>query len=92
MLSYEDVIELSELTEDEIAAIAEHEHIPEICAAEYGYYLCHSPDGTPKLRRMILDDIEHARRQGDTTKVMKLRKVLAHFAKTHPERPSTSET
>lgn len=86
MLSYDDVMELCELSEDEIAAISEHEHIPEICAAEYGYYLCHTPDGIPRIRRFILDDIEEAKRHGDMAKVLKLRAVLAHFIRTHPER------
>lgn len=85
MLSYEDVMELCELSEEEIAAIAEHEHIPEICAAEYGYYLCHSVDGIPRLRRIILDDIATAEAAGDMQKVLKLRGVLTHFIRTHPE-------
>ena len=33
MLSYEDCVGLSELTEEEIRAISEHEHIPEVVAA-----------------------------------------------------------
>jgi len=85
MLTYEDVRELSELTEEEIEAIAEHEHIPEICAAEFGYYLCHSGNGLPMLRRIILDDIEAAQRAEDYEKEMKLRTVLRHFIQSHPE-------
>ena len=34
MLTIQDCIELSELTEEEILAIAEHEHIPEMAAIE----------------------------------------------------------
>jgi len=88
MLSYDDVLELCELNEDEIAAISEHEGIPEICAAEYGYYLCHTADGVPKIRRFILDDIETAKRHGDMAKVVKLRAVLAHFVRMHPDQQS----
>ena len=36
MLTIQDCIELSELSEDEILAIAEHEHIPEMAAVEMG--------------------------------------------------------
>ena len=39
MLSYQDCVELSDLTEEEIEAIAEHEHLPEIAALEMGSYL-----------------------------------------------------
>jgi hypothetical protein len=45
MLTIEDCIALSDLTEEEIDAIAEHEHIPEMLAIELGSYLVHLPDG-----------------------------------------------
>lgn len=85
MLTYEDCVALSELTEEEIAAIQEHEHLPAIVAAELGAYLLHSPDGVPCLKRMILDDIEAARARQDWEHALKLRLVLRHFVLTHPE-------
>ncbi len=39
MFSLEDCIGLCGLTEEEVRAIAEHERIPEIAAAELGSYL-----------------------------------------------------
>jgi hypothetical protein len=87
MLSLEDCIALSELTEEEIAAIAEHEHIPFIAAAELGCYLCHSPQGVPMLKKIILDDIEAARKRGDFHHAAKLRLVMKHFVENHPDRP-----
>ena len=60
MLTFEDCLGLSGLTEKEIDAIAQHEHLPEIVALELGNYLLHQPDGAPKIRRMILDDIADA--------------------------------
>ncbi len=85
MLSYEDCVGLCELTEEEIAAIAAHEHIPSICAAELGNYLLHTPDGIPKLKKMIRDDIEEARARKDWLASGKLMLVLQHFIETHPE-------
>jgi hypothetical protein len=38
MITIDDCIGLSGLTEDEVDAIAEHEHLPEIVAAELGNY------------------------------------------------------
>ena len=64
MLTLEDCIGLSELDEEEILAIAEHEHIPEMAAVEMGNYLCHTPEGERRIRRMIMDDISKAREQG----------------------------
>lgn len=87
MLSYIDCVDLSELTEDEIEAIAEHEHLPEIVAAELGNYLVHTPEGVPMIRRIILDDIDQARRRNDTERLLHLKLVLKHFVETHPEHP-----
>ncbi len=88
MLSLQDCIALSDLTEDEVGAIAEHEHIPDIVAAELGHYLIESGDGVPMLKSMIVEDIEAARRRGDQARSLKLRLVLHHFIKTHPDSPS----
>jgi len=87
MLTYEDCVGLSDLTEEEIEAIAEHEHIPEIVAAELGSYLVHTDDGVPKIRRIILEDIELAEKKGDAEHVITLKLVLKHFVDTHPQAP-----
>jgi hypothetical protein len=87
MLTLQDCIGLCELTEEEINAIAQHEHIPDIIAAELGQYIIHSKDGVPHLRRIILDDIEEARSRGLDSEVEQLELVLKHFIVTHPERP-----
>ena len=84
MLTYEDCVGLSDLTPDEVAAIAEHEHIPEIVAAELGSYLVHTDSGVPKIRRIILDDIELAQQRGDTHHMLVLKMALKHFVDTHP--------
>ncbi len=84
MLTYEDCLGLCELSEDEIRAIAEHEHIPAIVAAELGNYLVHSADGVPMIRRMIIDDILNAGARGDFRRAAELRMVLRHFVATHP--------
>ena len=84
MLSYEDVVGLCHLTEDEIRAIADHEHIPDIVAAELGNYLVQSEDGVIKVRRMIIDDMADATRRGDREALLKYKAVLLHFIETHP--------
>ena len=87
MLSYEDCLGLCELTEDEISAIAEHEHLPQIAALELGNYLMHSPEGVPHVKRIILDDIKHAEQTGNSKHVLHLKLVLKHFVDTHPKNP-----
>ena len=48
MLTVEDCIALCALSEAEVDAIAEHEHVPEIVAAEMAHYLINTADGTPR--------------------------------------------
>ena len=83
MLRVEDCIALCELTEDEVAAIAEHEHVPAIIAAEMASYLIQLPDGEARLKRIILDDIDTAMARGDYRHAGKLRLVLRHFVELH---------
>jgi hypothetical protein len=79
MLSWEDCVGLAELTEEEIEAIARHEHLPHLAALALGEYLVHCPDGCARVKRMILDDIDEARSRGDFLAVLKLRLALQHF-------------
>lgn len=45
MISLSDCIALCGLHEEEVLAIAEHEHLPEIAAAALGQYLLHQKGG-----------------------------------------------
>jgi S-ribosylhomocysteine lyase LuxS involved in autoinducer biosynthesis len=83
MLTIQDCIELSELTEEEILAIAAHEHIPEMAAIELGNYLIHTPDGERRVKAMIVDDIESARAEGNLHRVLTLKVCLKHFLEHH---------
>ena len=83
MLTLQDCIELSELSEEEILTIAEHEHIPEMLAVEMGNYLIHTPSGEKRIKRMILDDIKHAKETGDVKHAAVLKSVLKHYVAEH---------
>ena len=85
MLTYQECLDLCELEEDEVDAIAEHEHLSELAAMELGNYLVNTPDGVPTIKRMIIDDIDKARLSGDFKHAAKLRLVLKHFVENHPE-------
>jgi hypothetical protein len=84
MLSYEDCIGLCGLTEEEVHAIAEHEHIPEIAAAEYGNYLLRTPGGELYIKAIILDDIAQAAACGERERELALKLVLRNFVRQHP--------
>ena len=89
MITLEDCIAFSGLTEEEVLAIAEHEHLPEIAAAALAQYLLSQEHSMERVRDMIVDDIREAQQRDDTVHVRTLLHVLHHFLKTHPEvRPS----
>ena len=79
MLTLEDCIALSDLTLEEIDAIAGHEHLPETIAAELGCYLVHCPDGPQVIHAMIRDDIEAALDRGALRHAAELKVVLQRF-------------
>jgi hypothetical protein len=85
MITLQDCIGLCGLTEEEVLAIAEHEHLPEIVATALAQYLLSQDHGSDKVRDMIVDDIRQAQQSGDKQHVLNLLHVLHHFLKTHPE-------
>jgi hypothetical protein len=84
MLTLEDLISFSGMTEDEILAIAEHEHIPEAAACSLAEHYSQSTEGEAKIRDMIVDDIRGAQRRGDLEHVRDLLHVLHHYLRSHP--------
>jgi hypothetical protein len=86
MLTFEDCLALCELTEDEVDAIAEHEQLSETVAVELGSYLIQGPDGQLLIQRMIVDDIEAARRRGDVARAAHLKQTLRRFIEGHAQR------
>jgi len=83
MLSFEDCLALCNLAEEEIEAIAEHEHLPEIVAAELGTYLQRHPDGSVRISTMIREDLEVAMARGDAERASRLVSFLSHYVETH---------
>ncbi|MFZ1639853.1 MAG: hypothetical protein WAV07_00140 [Candidatus Contendobacter sp.] len=83
MLTYEDCVGLTDLDEEEIEAIAQHEHVPEIVAAEMGCWLAHNPGGESTIEHIIEDDIEMAKSHGHPQEARHWKHVLDHFAANH---------
>jgi hypothetical protein len=83
MLTGKECLEFTDLTIDEIEAIAEHEHIPAIVAAEEGDYLLRSKQGAETIKRFIQEDIEHAYSHGNLLHATELKGVLERFAAAH---------
>ena len=85
MITLEDCLAMCDLTEAEVLAIAEHEHIPEIAATALGHYLLCQDHGTETIRDMLRDDIRAALARNDRDHARELFMALRHFLSTHPE-------
>jgi hypothetical protein len=55
MITLEDCVGFCGLTEEEVLAIAEHEHLPEIAATALAQYLLSQAHGPEMVRDMIVD-------------------------------------
>lgn len=85
MITLRDCIDMSGLTEEEVLAIAEHEHVPEVVACGLAQYLENSPGGDAQVLQMIVDDIRVAQAANRKAHVQELLHVMHHFLKRHPE-------
>ena len=85
MVDYESALAIANLTQEEVDAIAHHEDMTATAAMEMGSYLCETPEGERRLKRIILDEIEAAKGRGDHAGAAKLRLVVKHFVETHPK-------
>ena len=85
MITLEDCIALCGLTEEEVLAIAEHEHLPRIASTTMAAYLLSQERGSETIRDMIIDDIRRAQLRFEREHVLTLLHVLHHFLRSHPE-------
>lgn len=91
MLTYNDCLGMSGLTQEEVSALARIKHLPEVVALEMGWSLCRTPEGKQTIRCMILDDVEAACGRGDARTAAKLGLVLHHFLEDHQVRDTPAE-
>ena len=85
MITPEDIVGMTDLTADEVAAIAEHEHTSDVLAAGFVEYLMHRHGGPQAVNRMICEDIREALHGQDLAHARALYGTLKHFIATHPE-------
>lgn len=85
MINMDDIMDMTDLTHEEIAAIAEHEGLPDLNAAALADYVIHRHKGPQAINRMISEDIRAALHRDDVAHARELFVVLQHFIATHPE-------
>jgi hypothetical protein len=91
MLTFEDCLAFCALGEEEIDAIAEHEHIGETAALELGSYLIEGQDGQVLIQHMIVDDIVAAQKRGDWAHAARLKQTLRHCIESHSARATSRD-
>jgi hypothetical protein len=84
MLTLDECIGMSGLTDDETAVIAERRRVPLIVAVEVGHTLLKTAKGKYVLRGYISDLLEEAKLAGRHDKVKHFDRVLTHFNARHP--------
>jgi len=84
MLSMQDLIDYCDLDRDEIEAIAEHEHVPMVVAAELSELLLCTPEGVCQLHAMIVENMQNALENGQNQHVVELMRTYEHLQRTHP--------
>jgi hypothetical protein len=85
MITKEDCIAFAGLTQDEVDAVAEHEHVGDIQAAALADILLHRDKGADVIRRMMVDDIRAALAAGRGAHAAQVLAALRHFLHEHPE-------
>jgi hypothetical protein len=83
-LTFNDCLGLCDLSEEEVLAIAEHEHIPAMAALELGNYLVHTQGGEERVKTMIRDDIASAAVSGDRLRALALKSIIRDYILKHP--------
>lgn len=90
MLTLQDCLDMCDLTPEIIDAIAEHERLPAILAAELGNCLACSNGGLAVIHQFILDDMAEATGRGDHRHLARLEHTLTDFRHSHPGMPAVS--
>jgi hypothetical protein len=91
MISVEDCIALCGLSREEVAAIGEHERVPETAAAALANELLTREGGEATIRDMIVDDIRQALDDNRRDHAARLFAALRHYLSTHPAARDSSE-
>ena len=83
MITLNDVIGFSDLTETEVQTVARHEHVTPLEAVLLGCRLMQSPSGQRRILACLREDLEAARRGRDAHRVSEIETALARFRRQH---------
>ncbi len=84
MLTYEECVGFTDFCEEDVAFLAEHEHMPEMVACELATCLQTTPEGLRTLRRFMEEDLVLATRKHKRERVAVIGRVISRFDQQHP--------
>lgn len=84
MLSLDECIDFTDLDTDTVVAVAEHEGLPPIVAAQLGAELLRTHGGLHKLHRMFRENLERAVRRGRLERAKAIERAYRRFVACHP--------
>lgn len=85
MISIKDCLDYSDLTEEEVAVIAEHEHLPYPCAVEMACGLAQTGEGTELLRCLLKNAVGDASENERAEALQAAQRAYERFTADHPE-------
>ena len=85
MINLDDMEDMCCLTRDEIAAVADHEHITLAAAVAEVETLMHEHGGPQQVQEMLCDDIRHALHADNVAEAQRLFAILRGYVSAHPE-------
>lgn len=84
MITLKDCLDYSDLTEEEVAVIAAHEHLTYPFAVEMACGMSQSQEGEDLLRCLLKAAVRDARHDHDSAALKAARHALQEFAAAHP--------
>lgn len=84
ILSLDECIDFTDLHADTVAAVAEHEGLPPIIAAQMGAELLRTAGGVHRLHRMFRETLEFAARRGRLERARTIEQAYQRFVASHP--------
>ena len=85
MITLDDIEDMTCLSRAEIAAVAEHEGLPDLNASALAERMMGLHHGPQRVQEMICDDIRQALHADDLPHARELFVVLKHFIAEHPD-------
>lgn len=84
MLTLQDCIAFSGLTPDQLEAVACHQHLPMIVAAEWAESVLETEEGVRLIEAVLCEEEHIARIHGDRACAARYRRGLESFRRDHP--------